>query len=370
MKPGPRNLLLSPGPTNVHDDVRQALLGPDACHREAGFTEVLRQLNEDLVAVLGGRGTHACVPFAASGTGANEAIMASLTGRVLVLVAGPYSERLVTMATRLGIDVVTLRFDPLSGIAVDGVEDALRRDDEVANVFAVHCETTTGVMAPLTQLGTVCRRSGVVLAVDGISSVGAHPIDLERDGITFCSVSANKCLESIPGLSFVLARVDRLHDTSRSYYLDLFGQWRSLEESGQSRFTMPTQLVQAAAVAVRRLVAEGYGQRVARYSRLRARLVDGLVERGIRLVAIPPDRVSNLYVLVEQPGGLSYAELHDGLLQHGITIYTDVPTQRRGHLALATMGAIGNDEIDRFLEALSSVLDARSTPRLAASGRT
>ena len=34
-------ILLNPGPVNVSDRVRQALLQPDICHRESEFSELL-----------------------------------------------------------------------------------------------------------------------------------------------------------------------------------------------------------------------------------------------------------------------------------------------------------------------------------------
>src|SRR5258706_16174113 len=90
-----------------HDDVRRALLAPDTCHREEEFAAVVAGLNEDLVRVLGGEGTHASIPFVSSGTGANEAILSSIYGRLLVLVAGTYSERIVQVAQRLGVELET-----------------------------------------------------------------------------------------------------------------------------------------------------------------------------------------------------------------------------------------------------------------------
>jgi 2-aminoethylphosphonate aminotransferase len=357
-----RRLLFNPGPTNVHDDVRRALLAPDTCHREGEFTALLAALNEDLISVLGGQGTHVSIPFVSSGTGANEAILASIHGTLLVAVAGPYSERIVVIARRLGVPTETVEFAPLDGVDAATVAHVLSGRNDIGHLFVVHHETTTGVIAPLRQLGELCASRGVLLAVDGISSIGGHAFHLERDHVAFCSLNTNKCLESIPGLSFALVRRDvleSLQDRSRSYYFDLHAQWRCLQERGETRFTTATQLVRAARVAVSRLVAEGYDRRVARYARLRRRLLEGLVRLGLSLVPVPEDKASNLHVLVHQPAGLSYAELHDALLVRGIVIYSDRATIERGHLFFATMGAIDESEIDYFLRALGEVLGER-----------
>jgi len=364
--PRPRPLLFNPGPTNVHEEVRQALLVPDTCHRESEFAAELGGLLDDLVTVLGGAGTHACVPFVSSGTGANEAILAGIRGRLLILVAGHYSARILAMAHRLGVQADAIEFDPHGGIDLRAVERACAARSDLTHVFAVHHETTTGVLAPLHELGALCARRGLLLAVDGISSVGSHPFHLQRDRVDLCSLNANKCLESVPGIAFVLARLEVLESLvgcSRSYYFDLHAQWLSLRESGLTPFTTATQLVSAARLAVRRLVAEGYDARVARYARLRRRLLDGLLAVGLSPVPIPPDKASNLHVLIHQPAGLTYAQLHDELLDRGFLIYSDRATIERGHLILATMGAIDESEVDLFLAALACVLRERLPAR-------
>jgi 2-aminoethylphosphonate-pyruvate transaminase len=234
----------------------------------------------------------------------------------------------------------------------------------ISHLFVVHHETSTGLMAPLHELGELCASSGVLLAVDGISSVGGHPFHLQGDNVAFCSLNSNKCLESVPGLAFVLARrnlLETLRDVSRSYYFDLYGQWRSLVEDGEPSFTMATQVVRATRLAVARLIAEGYDHRVERYARLRRRLLEGLIELGLQPVPLPADKVSNLQVLVRQPPGLTYAELHRALLARGIFVYSDRAAIERRQLCFAPMGAIDETEVDYFLGALAESLSERAT---------
>jgi 2-aminoethylphosphonate-pyruvate transaminase len=176
--------------------------------------------------------------------------------------------------------------------------------------------------------------------------------------VAFCSLNANKFLESVPGLSFVLARRDvleTLDKSSRGFYLDLYSQWESLKRSGKTPFT--TQVVHATRQAVIRLVEEGYDQRVERYRRLRERLLDGVIRLGLSPVPIPSDKVSNVHILVRQPPQLSYAELHDALRTRVIVIYSDAATIERGLVYFATMGAIEEADVDDFLVALHDVLD-------------
>lgn len=46
--------------------------------------------------------------------------------------------------------------------------------------------------------------------VDAMSSFGAIPLDLEAAGVDFLVSSVNKCLEGVPGFSYVIARLQKL----------------------------------------------------------------------------------------------------------------------------------------------------------------
>src|SRR5262249_57927306 len=103
------------------------------------------------------------------------------------------------------------------------------------HVAVVHCETTTGVLNPIREIGRAARAAGCTFLVDAMSSFGAVPIDVVRDGIDALASSANKCLEGVPGCALVIARRDLLQAAprSRSVALDLAAQWRGFERDGQ-----------------------------------------------------------------------------------------------------------------------------------------
>jgi 2-aminoethylphosphonate-pyruvate transaminase len=328
-------------------------------HREAEFSEVLARVSENMVKVLNGEGTHDCVPFVASGTGANEAVLAAVHGKLLVVVAGRYSERIGSIAQRLQVPMRRVDFPPLDGIEVDGVAEILRRDPEITHVFVVHHETTTGVLAPLRELGDLAARHRVLLLVDGISSIGGHPFDLERDNVAFCTINSNKCLESVPGLSFVVARTEeirKLKGRSRSFYFDIYQQWERCTLEGKPPFTAAVQLFFAMDVALQRLMAEGYEGRVRRYRQLKERLALGLESLGLRRVPISPARQANVHTLLYLPPGTSYQALHDKMRERGITIYSDRDTIEKGMFFIATMGAITSEDVDYFLDHLAAAL--------------
>lgn len=122
-----KTLLFNPGPTNVSEVVRDSLRTRDICHREAEFCEVLKRVNDNIVSVLGGAGSHSAALFTSSGTGCNEAIISSIHGKLLVLNNGKYSDRLFDIAVRFGVPVERLRLNPLEPMDLNLVEGVFER---------------------------------------------------------------------------------------------------------------------------------------------------------------------------------------------------------------------------------------------------
>ncbi len=348
---------MNPGPTNVHPSVRAAAFeAPDWCHRDLGFASKVQSVCSKLAAISGGQGRYDAVPFVASGTGANEAMISVVSGRMLVLVAGRYSERLWLIAQRLGVQASRLDFSPLSGVDCASVAQALIKDPQITDICLVHHETTTGVLAPLPELGQLARSFKVGLLVDGISSIGGHDFDLCRDSVAMATVTANKCLESLPGISFLLASREVLQTTqgkSRSFYFDVHEQWSRTAASGKTPFTAAVSLFFAADVALDRLLAETVRGRAHRYRRLKQRLERELLTLGFSLVAVPEDRKANILTLARLPSYWNYNELYEALMREHITIYTDEVTLSQGMVFFATMGDLHEADLDRFVDALA-----------------
>src|SRR4029077_10036165 len=106
----------------------------------------------------------------------------------------------------------------------------------------------------------VVKRHGRFYIVDAMSSFAAIPIDFAAAGIDYLISSANKCIEGVPGFSFVIARRAALlacEGYARSLSLDLLGQLKGFEKNGQFRYTPPTHAILAFAQALRELAAEG-----------------------------------------------------------------------------------------------------------------
>ncbi len=209
-----------PGPVNISQDVRQIFADPPISHRSERFVDdfqhtkqlLCRLVNAQHVEVLSG-----------SGTMANDVIGAQLSlipGRGLILSNGEFGNRLVDHATRFKLSFETLMvewgdiFDP------DAIIEAIDSSPGVVWLWAVHCETSTGILNDLEKLKKICAERGILLCLDCISSIGTIPIDLQ--GVYLASGVSGKGLGAFPGLSMVFYSHNVLPSpTLLPRYLDL-----------------------------------------------------------------------------------------------------------------------------------------------------
>ena len=357
-----RQVLMNPGPVLVDERVRQAMSGPDLCHREPEFAALMTRVSAGLTQVCGGGASCASVVFSGSGTAALEATLSSVVpaeGGILILANGHYGERLEEIAAVHGIRRRVLRFGWAGAFDLAAIADALREETALTHVAMVHHETSTGMLNPLREVGRIASAQGRSLMVDAISSVGGEILDMSADCIDWCVGTANKCLEGLPGLSFVCAPRARLEALSgipaRTYYLDLHRQCVATNVLQAPPFTPAVQTFYALDAALDLMLAEGVPARHARYAALAAQLRDGLANLGFRFL-LPPEHRSASLTAVYLPEGASYAELHDGLKNRGFVIYAAQQTLSARVFRLANMGQMQPGDIARFLEVLPQVL--------------
>ncbi|WP_030230332.1 MULTISPECIES: pyridoxal-phosphate-dependent aminotransferase family protein [unclassified Streptomyces] len=356
-----RLVLLNPGPVNVHEDVRAAMTSPDQCHREPEAAALMTRVREKATRVSGGDDTCTSVLLAGSGTAALEAAFSSIVpadGRILILDNGNYGERLWRIVDVHGIPHRRMEFGWCNPIDVDAVDRALAEDPGITHVGLVHHETSTGMLNPLREIGAVVAKHGRQFAVDAISSLGSEQLDLRADHIDWCVGTANKCLEGLPGVSFVTAPRHRLEELqgvpARTFYLDLYGHFISQDRKNAPLFTPALQVMTALEEALDRSLAEGVEGRGARYTALAEQIRAGLAERGIRFL-LPAEQRANSVTNVYVPEGMTYDELHDGLKAEGYVVYS-TQEQLEGVFRVANMGQLDGDDIAGFLAAFDRVV--------------
>ncbi|MBA2486475.1 MAG: aminotransferase class V-fold PLP-dependent enzyme [Nitrospira sp.] len=354
---------MNPGPVNVSERVRQALMRPDICHRESEFSDLLGRIQQKLLTafVPGAEADYVAVVLTGSGTAAVEsAVMSCLPvgKRMLVLNNGIYGERLSNMIGLHRLGVSELKWEWHIKPDPERVRLALRQHPEVHAVAMVHHETTTGLINPLKEIAEVVDSQNRVFVVDSVSGLGGEPIDIAGSHIYMVAGTAGKCIQGFPGVSFVLLRkgfLERMRGyPKRSWYLHMT---HYVDDQGNAivPFTPAVQIYYAFEEALDELLEEGVANRMQRYKNTASRIRVRLGELGVKAL-LPPEVQSNTITAFHLPSGVRYDSLHDQLKSCGYVIYAG-----QGQLALkifriANMGALTEPHIQGFLAAFEQTL--------------
>jgi serine---pyruvate transaminase len=312
---------MTPGPTPVPPEVLAAVGAPVVHHRSPDFTPIYERVLARLREVCRTEGD--VLLFGASGTGAFESAVANLVtpGEPhLVVSAGSFGERWVSMISAYGADVDVLRY--AWGETPDADDLRTRLGERYAKaVWLVQSETSTGVVADVRALAAAAKETGSLVVVDAVSSLGAVPCETDAWGIDVVVSGSQKALMAPPGLG--LAAVSEAAfaaaGSSPRFYFD-WERTRKAQQKLDAPFTPPVSLVAGLDVALDLLLDEGLEAAFERHVRLGRAARAGMKALGLELFSPDEDR-SAVVTAVRAPSGIDSGEVVKSLRDRfGITI--------------------------------------------------
>jgi 2-aminoethylphosphonate-pyruvate transaminase len=356
--------LLTPGPLTTSRTVKLAMLA-DWGSRDVEFRQVVAHIRKQLLKLANCDKRYECVIMQGSGTFAIEAALGSLCPaeeqKTLVVANGAYGDRAAQILERLGRPYVKIDKGDSAAPTVDDVVTMLEADRDISHVWMIHCETTSGIVNPITDIGRAVKEGGRVFMVDAMSSFGAIPIDMGGQDMDVMVSSSNKCIEGVPGFSYVLVKralLERSEGVCHSVVLDLLLQWRGLEASGQFRFTPPTHALVAFHQALKEHDHQGgVAGRGARYARNAEALISGMREIGFSTLLSDEERgpIIQTFLTPRDPN-FHFERFYEALRVRGFAIYPGKLTKRPS-FRIGTIGQIDEVVISRALKAIRDVLD-------------
>lgn len=357
------NVLFTPGPLTTSRTVKQAMLR-DLGSRDYGFIRIVKEVRSKLLE-LGGvnDGTYEAILMQGSGTFGIESVLSSVIppdGKLLVIINGAYGKRIAHMASVLKIDREVLEYPEDTLPNLEDVKAALAKDSGITHVVQVHCETTTGIMNPVKEVGEIARQAGRLYFVDAMSCFGAEPTNLAECCIDYLVSSANKCIEGVPGFSFALARREPFLATegyARSLSLDLLAQWKGLESNGQFRFTPPTHTILAFYQAMLELEEEGgIKGRAARYRENYETLVQGMRAMGFEEYLRPEIQgtIITSFRFPKHPN-FDFEAFYQALNERSYTIYPG-KVSNADCFRIGNIGRIFRSDVVNLLSAIREVI--------------
>lgn len=356
--------LLTPGPLTTSRNVKRAMLA-DYGSRDVEFRQIVRDIRSGLLAMAHCNDTYECVIMQGSGTFAIEAALGSLCpaeggGKTLVVANGAYGDRAAVILNRLNRPFSKIDKGDVTAPTAEEVKQALADDSSITHVWVIHCETTSGIVNPIAEIANVVKAKKRVFMVDAMSSFGAIPLNMDATGMDVMVSSSNKCIEGVPGFSYVLVKRKLLEASKgkcHSVVLDLYEQWKGLESNGQFRFTPPTHAMAAFHVALREHAEHGgVAGRGDRYTRNAAHLVMGMRKLGFETLLKDADAgpIIQTFLTPRDPN-FKFEEFYEGLRRRGFAIYPGKLT-KRDSFRIGSIGAIDEKVIQAALAAIKEVL--------------
>lgn len=351
-------LLLSPGPTPVPPEVLRTLGRPLFHHRTRQYQQLFREVSEGLQRIF--RTRHPVYTFTASGTGAMEAAIVnfhSAGDTVLVVDGGKFGERFWRIAKAYGLQVEILKVEYGEAVSPAAIESAVQKNPNIKSVCLQLCETSTGVVYDLQEIGRRLKGKPPLLMVDAISGLAADRLETDEWGIDLVISGSQKGLMLPPGLAFLSvsprARERMKQAKLPRFYFDLTLYEKSLAD-WDTPFTPAISLVVGLREAIRRIEKEGLNQMLQRSENLARYTRDQLRRLGFDLFAKRP---SNGVTAVKVPEGIDGEKLVDFIREkEGITIAGGQAEMKGKIIRIAHMGFIRKKDIDRGLAAIKRAL--------------
>ncbi len=353
-----KRYLMTPGPTPVPEDIMLEMARPIIHHRTAQFREIIKSCEEGLKYVLGTQND--VVIFTSSGTGAMEAAVAnflSAKDKAICVMGGKFGERWSEICKAYGVESIDLKIAWGKAVDPDNLKDTLEKNKDVKAVFTTQCETSTGTLNDIQAIGKIVSKSGAILVVDAISSLGACEFKTDEWKADVVVGGSQKGLMIPPGLSFcsVSEKARQMLATSSlpKYYFDIKKALKSLEKDDMP-YTPAVTLMIGLAKALDMIKEEGIGEVIKRHHRLANAVRQAMRALGLELLsASPADSVT----AVEVPEGIDGAALVKSIKENRGVWFAGGQAQLKGKIfRIATLGFIGDFDVIISISALELAL--------------
>jgi alanine-glyoxylate transaminase / serine-glyoxylate transaminase / serine-pyruvate transaminase len=320
----PNRVLLGPGPSPVDDRVLRIMSAPLAGHLDPFFIRTMDEV-QVLLRYAFETNNRLTIPISGTGSAGMEAALVNMVEpgeEIVVCIHGYFGERMYEIATRIGAKPIRVESEWGGPVDLEKARDAWKKSNARV-LFAVHAETSTGVLQQLAPLRDIVLDRDGYLIVDAVTSIGAHSIGVDRNGVDVCYAGTQKALSCPPGLSPMtfsdraLEKIKNRKTKVGSWYLDttlLTAYWGETSGGGRAyHHTAPITMNYALHEGLRLLAEEGLENRGKRHERNHRALVAGVEAMGLQMVVAPEHRLWTLNT-VRIPEGVDDLKIRGRLL--------------------------------------------------------
>jgi aspartate aminotransferase-like enzyme len=337
-----------PGPTEVRQEVLQAMLKPMIPHRSSAFEDLFARLQVGLRELF--QTQRNVFVSASSGTGMMEAaIRAMRAGKILALVNGAFSERFAHIAEMCGREVDRYEVPWGDVHTVEGLETYLARGNYRA-VTVTHSETSTGALNAVRRISDRAHEHGVLCLIDSVSGLGGAELRFDEWQLDYVLTGSQKAIALPPGLAFAVASEEVVslasQATERGVYFDIVEMER-FAKTNQVPATPAFSLLYALDVQLAAILDEGIRARWDRHTAM-AHLTSEWADKtaGTANIVKPEFRAPTVST-IRLPDGMNGRDFVKRVAASGIVVGTGYgkladTTFRLGHMGDHTVETVAS----------------------------
>lgn len=355
--------LLTPGPLTTTDSVKNEML-VDHCTWDNDYKQITQNIRQQLLELAQVKEPeYTSVLMQGSGTFGVESVLTSAiknSDKVLIAANGAYGLRMKDICCHAKINYTLYEEKNYARPSAKKIAEILNADPQITHIAMVHSETTSGILNDIESVGNVAHEYGKTFIVDCMSSFGGIEIPTEKWHIDFLISSANKCIQGVPGFSFIIAKKDKLENCkgcARSLSLDLYDQWKSMNKDGKWRFTSPTHVVLAFAKALQELKSEGgIKARNIRYTENQKLLVQNFKKLGINMYlseAVQGPIITSFYY--PKNSNFTFEKMYEYIKERGYVLYPG-KTMEAQTFRVGNIGEIYKSDIENLTQIMADFL--------------
>lgn len=343
-----KNLLLTPGPTQVPPSVCEALGRPIIHHRTPQFQNEIKEAVEGLKYVF--QTKNDVYLLTCSGTGAMEAAVCNLLSagdKAIAVEAGKFGERWTELCKVYKADARVVTIEWGKTVTAADIQKLLKAEPDIKAVFITLCETSTGATPDVQAIAKVVKESNAVLVLDAISGLGVTDVQTDNWGVDVVVSGSQKGLMLPPGLAMIsvspkaLALIEK--STNPRYYFDL-REAKKAAEKADTPFTPAIGIIIALNEAVRLIKKEGLQNLFARYAHMAKATRAAAEALGLK-VFTDPSCQSNVLTAISLPANIDGEKLMKIMRdEYGVTVAGGQDKLKGKTIRIAHMGML--DEFD------------------------
>ncbi|MEM1573984.1 MAG: alanine--glyoxylate aminotransferase family protein [Candidatus Methanomethylicaceae archaeon] len=353
-------LIMLPGPTNIHPRVYSAMCKPMINHRSKEFRELYMRILENIKKIF--QTENDIFILTSSGTGGVECAVSNLflpSDKVIMPIAGTFGERFSETLSVYKINTIRINIEPGKAPRLEQIEEVIRKNPDAKGIVIVYNETSTGTtVRDLPKICKIAKDFGLITVVDAISILGGDDLPVDEWEIDFCITASQKCLATPPGLAIVSVSKDAWkmieREKPRSDYFDLIKYKKYRDEQKETPFTPAINLFYALDEAINIILEYGLDKWINRHKITSKAYYTAITTMGLPLLAEEWCR-SNTVIAVKMPNGISAKLLREILAnKYRVVVAGGFGGLKNSIFRIGNMGLINPRDVLTTLSSIES----------------